>query len=200
MLSIKEDMKSLQNGKCEKFPRTPVDSFLESLRFAKAKPHIPKGACLLDIGAGDGAFLRHLNGHIHIGVGIDANLTQSAEFEDYHLVKGYFPDDFDTNKTFDVITMLATVEHIPMGMLPKVVDMCWDYLKPSGQVVITVPHPRMDGLLDFLKTCRIVEGFSMHQHYGFDPECLPDIFNRWQLVQRERWGFGCNNLFLFGKR
>ncbi len=175
MLSIKEDMKSLQKGKCEKFPRTPVDSFLESLRFAKAKPHIPKGACLLGIGTGDGAFLRHLNGHFHIGVGIDANLTESVEFADYHLVKGYFPHDFDTNKTFDVITMLATVEHIPMGMLPKVVDMCWDYFKPGGHVIITVPHPRMDGLLDFLKKTRIVEGFSMHEHYGFDPECLPDV-------------------------
>lgn len=192
-------MKGSYNGKFEQFPRTPVDSFLESLRFAKAKPHIPKGACLLDIGAGDGAFLRHLNGHIYTGVGIDANLTQSVEFEDYRLVKGYFPHDFDTNRTFDVITMLATVEHIPMDVLPKVSDVCWDYLNPGGQVVITVPHPRMDGFLDFLKTFRIVEGFSMHEHYGFDPDCLSDIFNRWQLVKRERWGFGCNNLFLFGK-
>ena len=192
-------MKGSHNGKFEKFPRTPVDSFLELLRFAKAKPHIPQGGRLLDIGAGDGAFLRHLNGHIHIGVGIDANLTQSVEFGTCRLVKGYFPDDFSEDRTFDVITMLATVEHIPMDVLPKVADVCWDYLKPRGHVVITVPHPCMDGLLTLLKTLRIVEGFSMHQHYGFDPECLPDIFNRWQLVQRERWGFGCNNLFLFGK-
>ena len=99
-------MKGSYNGPFEKFPRTPVDRLLESLRFAKAKPHIPKGACLLDIGTGDGALLRHLNGHIHIGVGIDANLTESVEFEDYRLVKGYFPHDFDTNRTFDVITML----------------------------------------------------------------------------------------------
>ena len=192
-------MKGSQNGKFEKFPRTPVDRLLESLRFAKAKPHIPKGARLLDIGAGDGAFLQHLNGHIHTGVGIDANLVQSVKFGTCRLLKGYFPNDFSEDRTFDVITMLATVEHIPMDRLTEVADACWDYLKPGGHVVITVPHPRMDGLLDFLKTFRIVEGFSMHEHYGFDPECLPDIFNRWQPVQRERWGFGCNNLFLFEK-
>jgi 2-polyprenyl-3-methyl-5-hydroxy-6-metoxy-1,4-benzoquinol methylase len=192
-------MKGSHNGKFEAFPRTPVDRFLESLRFAKAKPHIPQGACLLDIGAGDGAFLSYLNGHIHSAVGIEANLMQSVEFKDYRLVKGDFPKDFSDNRTFDVITMLATVEHIPMDVLPKVADACWEHLKPGGQIVITVPHPRMDGLLTLLKTLRIVEGFSMHQHYGFDPECLPDIFNRWQLVQRKRWGFGCNNLFLFGK-
>ena len=192
-------MKGTHNGKFKEFPRTPVDSFLESLRFAKAKLHIPEGACLLDIGAGDGAFLRHLNGHIHSGIGIDASVTRSVEFGTCRLEKGYFPDDFSENRTFDVITMLATVEHIPMDLLPKVADMCWDYLKPGGHVIITVPHPRMDGLLDFLKKLRIVEGFSLHEHYGFDPECLPDIFNRWQLVKRERWGFGCNNFFLFGK-
>ena len=192
-------MKGSHNGKFEKFPRTPIDRLLESLRFAKAKLHIPQGACLLDIGAGDGAFLRHLNGHIHSGVGIEANLTKSVEFGFYRLLKGYFPDDFSEYGTFDVITMLATVEHIPMDELSKVADTCWHYLKPGGCVVITVQHPRVEGLLNFLKTIRVVEGFSMHQHYGFDPECLPDIFDRWQLVKRERWGFGCNNLFLFGK-
>lgn len=192
-------MEGPHNGQFEEFPRTPVDSLLESFRFSKAKPHVPKGASLLDIGAGDGAFLQHLHGHIHTGVGIDASLTQSVEFGVCRLVKGYFPRDFNENRTFDVITMLATVEHIAMDGLPKVADACWDYLKPGGHVIITVQHPRVEGLLNLLKKFKIVEGFSMHQHYGFDPECLPDIFNRWQLVQKERWGFGCNNLFLFGK-
>ena len=192
-------MKGSHNGKFKKFPRTPMDRLLESLRFKKAKPYIPKGACLLDIGAGDGAFLRHLNGHIHSGVGVEANLTQSVEFGFYRLVKGNFPNDFSDDRIFDVMTMLATVEHIRMDELPKVANACWDHLKSGGHIVITVQHPRVEGLLDFLKTIRIVEGFSMHEHYGFDPDCLPDIFNRWQFVKRERWGFGCNNLFLFGK-
>ena len=127
-------MKGLHNGKYETFPRTLVDSLLESLRFAKAKPHIPKGSRLLDIGTGDGAFLRYLIGHIHTGVGIDANLTQSVECGDYRLVKGYFPQDFTENGTFDVITMLATVEHIPMDVLPKVADACIS--TPVGKLLL----------------------------------------------------------------
>lgn len=181
----------------DQYPRKPLDSVLEYIRFTKAEPYIPKGARLLDIGTGDGNFLRYLNGNIQSAIGIDSHLTESVDFGKYRLVSGNFPDDFETETTFDVITMMAVAEHIPMDLFPDVADACWKYLKPDGQVVITVQHPRVDGLLDWLKMLRIVEGFSMHEHYGFDPECLPDIFSRWKLVKKERWGFGCNNLFIF---
>jgi len=179
-----------------------VDRLLETLRFAKATPYIPRGARVLDIGTGDGAFLRHLTGHIRSGVGIDANLPRAAaiDTETCRLVRGAFPKDLKDAGPFDVITLLATVEHIPMDVLPTVAAACWEHLTPGGQVVITVPQPEVDGLLHLLKRLRLVEGFSMHEHYGFDPACLPDIFNhRWQLLKRDRWGLGCNNLFVFGK-
>ena len=183
----------------DRFLKKPVDSILEYLRFAKAKLYIPKGATLLDVGAGDGNFFRYLNGHIQSAVGIDSNLTQSVEFGDCRLIPGYFPHDFVESGTFDVITMLAVIEHIPEDVLPEVADACWKYLKPSGRVVITVPHPRVDRLLEMMKRLRIIEGISIHEHYGFNPECLTDIFKYWKLVKKERWEFGCNNLFIFEK-
>ncbi|MDE0636941.1 MAG: class I SAM-dependent methyltransferase [Candidatus Poribacteria bacterium] len=190
-------LKAKNKPHSDQYPRKPLDSILEYLRFTKVEPYIPKGAYLLDIGTGDGNFLRYLDGNIRSAVGIDSHLTKSVDFGKYRLVSGYFPHDLETGTTFDVITMMAVVEHIPMDVFPDVTEGCRKYLKPGGRVVITVPHPRVDGLLDQLKTLRIVKGFSMHEHYGFDPECLPDIFNRWKLVKRERWGFGCNNLFIF---
>ena len=182
-----------------RYPRKPLDEILEYLRFTKVEPYIPQAATLLDVGAGDGNFLRYLNGHLQDAVGVDSHLKQTVEFETCHLVPGFFPYDFETDSTFDVITMMAVAEHIPMDVFSDVAKACWKYLKPDGQVIITVQHPRVEGLLDLLKDLRIVEGFSMHEHYGFDPECLPRIFNRWKLIKRERWGFGCNNLFIFKK-
>ena len=182
-----------------RYPRKLLDEILEYLRFTKVEPYIPEGATLLDIGAGDGNFLRYLNGHLQSAVGIDSHLKQTIEFRTCHLVPGVFPYDFKRELAFDVITMMAVAEHIPMEVFPDVAQACWKYLKPGGQVIITVQHPRVEGFLDLLKDLRIVEGFSMHEHYGFDPECLPRIFNRWKLIKRERWGFGCNNLFIFKK-
>lgn len=152
---------------------------------------------MLDIGSGDGNFLRFLDGHLQSTVGIDSHLTQSVDFGRCRLVPGFFPHDYEADITFDVITMMAVAEHIPMEVYPDVEAACWKYLKPGGQMIITVQHPRVEGLLDLLKSLRIVEGFSMHEHYGFNPNCLPEIFNGWKLIKREQWGFGCNNLFIF---
>ena len=136
---------------------------------------------------------------MHTAIGIDSHLTQTVKFGTCQLIPGYFPHDFVKDETFDVITMLATAEHIPMDVFPSVADACWKYLKPGGQVIITVQHPRVEKLLDLLKTLKIVEGFSIHEHYGFNPECLTNIFNQWNLKKYERWGLGCNNLFIFEK-
>lgn len=180
-----------------RYPRKPLDEILELLRFTKVKPYIPQDVRLLDVGTGDGTFLRYLDGHLQFGVGIDSHLTQSVDFGRGHLVPGYFPYDFETNTTFDIITMMAVAEHIPMDVFPDVADACWKYLKPDGRLIITVQHPRVERLLDLLKDLQIVEGFSMHEHYGFKPDCLPEIFSRWKLIKREQWGFRCNNMFIF---
>lgn len=190
-------LKTRKSAHCEKYPRKPLDDILEYLRFIKVEPYIPKGARLLDVGTGDGNFLHYLNGHIHTSVGIDPHLKRMSQVGNHHLIPGYFPYDFDEDMTFDVITILAAIEHIPFNVLPCVVRACEAYLKPGGRVILTAPHPRVDKILKILKSLRMVEGFSIHQHYGFDPKCLPDFFNGWRLLKKERWELGCNYLFIF---
>lgn len=95
------------------YPRKPLDEILEFLRFTKVEPYVPKDAMLLDVGTGDGNFLRYLNGHLQIAVGIDSHLPQTVNFSVCQLVPGYFPYDFIEDRIFDVITMMAVAEHIP---------------------------------------------------------------------------------------
>ena len=189
----------ISNQQLPQIPKKPMDRFLEYGRFAKAKKYIPKGSYLLDVGTGDGAFLRFLNGHIRFGIGIDPLITTSIEFESYSLIIGSFPQDFVANDLFDVITLLAVVEHLPEGELHKVAETCWNSLTPGGRVIITVPHPYVDGILKVLKSFRIIKGLSLEEHHGFNPECLPDIFCQWKLIKKERWELGFNYLFIFEK-
>ncbi len=165
--------------------------------FAKWKTQYDLRNLVLDIGAGEGSFLSFLSPHIRSGIGIDPILTTSIECETYTLIPGTFPHDFSTCDRFYVITLLAVVEHIPEAELSKVADTCWHYLKTGGRVIITVSHPFVDKILDVLKFFRIINGLSLEEHHGFNPEVLPNIFNRWKLIRKERWELGCNYLFIF---
>lgn len=181
-------------------PKTTTDRLLEYWRFTKAKEHIPKDVSLLDIGTGDGAFLRFLNGHIRSGVGIDPLITNIIDFDNYYtLLPGAFPQEFRTDERFDIITLLAVIEHIPETELHQVAAACYNYLIPNGRVIITAPHPFADKILNTLKFFRVVQGLSLEEHYGFNPERLPDIFNQWKLNKKARWELGLNYLFIFEK-
>lgn len=180
-------------------PKTIVDRLLERMRFAKAKSYITRDSDLLDVGAGDGTFLHYLDGHVASAVGIDPILNVPIVSDRHQLLPGDFPDDFVYDSTFDVITLLAVIEHIPQDALPSVASTCWKYLNPGGRVIITVPHPIVDKILDVLKFFRLIEGLSLDEHYGFSPATLPQIFNRFTLLKKERWQLGCNYLFVFVK-
>ena len=114
--SIIRFLKTRKNSHGERYPRKTLDEILEYLRFTKVKTYIPKGNTLLDIGTGDGHFLRYLDAHITFGIGIDSHLPQHDPFGRYQLIQGYFPYDLHTPTTFDVITMMAVAEHIPMAV------------------------------------------------------------------------------------
>src|SRR2546430_4973742 len=90
-----------------------LDRVLRRWRTAMAAPYIPRGARVLDVGSNDGALFRHLARKISWGVGLDPALTRSARLDGYELVAGTFPADMPSHEPFDVITMLAVIEHIP---------------------------------------------------------------------------------------
>ena len=63
-----------------------------------------------------------------------------------------------------------------------------------------IPKKPIDRLLErlrFNKAKTYNKKLSLEEHHGFNPEVLPDIFNRWKLCKKERWEFGCNYLFIF---
>lgn len=71
-------LKKRHDSQGERYPRTPLDSSLEYLRFRKVDPYIPKGVTLLDIGTSGGRFLHYLSGHVQTAVGINLYLTQTV--------------------------------------------------------------------------------------------------------------------------
>jgi SAM-dependent methyltransferase len=178
-----------------------LDRFLQSWRIDKVCPFVQKGSRVLDIGCSNGELFERLGDHISEGVGIDPGLKNSVRKDRFQLVAGHFPEDLPDVDPFDVITLLAVVEHIPETLLEQFATDCERRLKPEGLVVITAPSTKADILLKFLKSMRIIDGMNLDEHHGLDIGRVPLAFSGagLELIQREKFELGANNLLVFRK-
>jgi 2-polyprenyl-3-methyl-5-hydroxy-6-metoxy-1,4-benzoquinol methylase len=183
----------------EEGPPKLLDRVLQRWRFSKARHFIRPGDRVLDVGCGDGEFFRYLGDRLGEGVGVDSVLAAPVEGDRYRLVPGRFPDAFDVSNGFDVITMLAVLEHLPEGTAEKVPHRCRHLLRAGGRVVATVPSPAVDVLLHVLNRLRLMRGTAVHEHHGFEPSVVPRMFLRegFAGVVSKRFELGLNNLFVF---
>jgi 2-polyprenyl-3-methyl-5-hydroxy-6-metoxy-1,4-benzoquinol methylase len=176
------------------------DYWLQKKRIAQAAAFINTGAHVLDIGSYDGALFKQLYDKNITGAGVDP-LAKTAGYGHYRLVKGLFPQAFQPDELFDCITMLAVLEHIPVGEQPKLAQACHQHLKPKGRVIITVPAPQVDYILAVLRFLRIIDGMSLEEHYGFKTTDTPHIFSSplFKLLSHKTFQFGLNHVFVFEK-
>jgi 2-polyprenyl-3-methyl-5-hydroxy-6-metoxy-1,4-benzoquinol methylase len=176
-----------------------IDRWLQQWRIAKIRPYLKPGASVLDIGCADGALLRSVP-NLGCYVGLDPARDASRTLPGGALIKGFFPADLpDRDATFDCITMLAVLEHIPLEAQASLAADCRRRLRPGGLLLITVPSPAVDYVLAALKFLRMIDGMSLEEHYGFDVRNVPDCFGAagLELVVHRRFQFGLNHLFVF---
>lgn len=177
-----------------------ADSILQRWRIEMAARHIPPGAHVLDIGCSDGALFRTLQGRIASGVGVDSEPVPE-DYGNFRFVRGRAPDDLWAGETFDAITMLAVLEHVPATEQRKLAEGCRAMLKMGGRVICTVPSPKVDSLIHLGKQLGVLDGMKEFEHYGFEPSYTVSLFvhHGFLLCQTRRFQLGLNNLFVFAK-
>jgi 2-polyprenyl-3-methyl-5-hydroxy-6-metoxy-1,4-benzoquinol methylase len=173
---------------------TPLDRLIQRIRIRKAMMHIPGGGRLLDVGCADGALIRAAAGRVRDAVGIDPDAPVASG-----LVRGSFPEDLRDRGPYDVIALLAVFEHVPDEQRGAFVAACRALLRPGGRVVLTVPAPLVDRIVDTLRRLRLLHGMDIEAHHGYRPEETPAHFaaSGMRLVTHERFELGLNHLFVF---
>ncbi len=177
-----------------------IDCILQKWRMKVASKHIEKGAKVLDVGAWQGE-LFDLHPAIGDYWGIDPLAMASSSSQKKKLIKADFPCADLPNSYFDVVTMLAVLEHIPYEKQANISDAIYSVLKPSGKLIITVPSSSVDYILSVLKLLGLISGMSLDQHYGFNIKEIDQAFqeSRFALKHHSTFQLGLNNLYIFLK-
>jgi 2-polyprenyl-3-methyl-5-hydroxy-6-metoxy-1,4-benzoquinol methylase len=177
----------------------PLDRLLQRWRILKAKPHIPKGSRVLDVGSADGLLYQMLGDMIQEYVGIDPILETSIHKDNYQLISGKYPEDLPTLHPFSVITMLAVFEHIPMDREHDISEAIYLHLETHGKFIITTPSPFVDPLLHLMKRLRLIDGMALEEHGDLNFRRAPQVFGKLDLLLHQRFQLGLNHLFVFQK-
>jgi 2-polyprenyl-3-methyl-5-hydroxy-6-metoxy-1,4-benzoquinol methylase len=176
-----------------------IDRLLQRWRISKARRFIRPGARVLDIGSADGALFRRLKISGAQGMGIDPTLKLNSQVDGVPLIAGGFPKDMPDVEPFDVITILAVLEHFPPAQYEDLRNGCVKFLKPGGRLVVTVPSPAVDRILSALKFLKLIDGMSLEEHHGYEVSGTMQIFpaKDFRLLKRATFQLGLNNLFVF---
>ena len=180
-----------------------LDTFLRDWRIKVASEYIRSHDKLLDIGCFDGHLFEALKPkNIQPSIGLDPLIDNTKTRDEHQLISGSFPDAISKNTSFDCITMLAVLEHIPRKEQQTFNSAFFDVLNPSGRIIITVPSPFVDQILWVLKKLNLVDGMSLDEHYGFKSKEVFTLFDtkKYQLIKHKKFQLGLNNLFVFEKK
>jgi 2-polyprenyl-3-methyl-5-hydroxy-6-metoxy-1,4-benzoquinol methylase len=179
-----------------------LDKFIRYWRVKvalKNRPQIMDN--VFDIGCDDGYFLHKLSYITKRQDGVDPRLNIGSISQNSEIKKGFFPsviEDYQMQGAYDAIFALAVFEHFSEKDIQQSASVISRMLSPRGRLIITVPHPFVDKILDVLIFLHLIEGQALEEHHGFDPDALLTYFSAsLRLVKHERFQFGLNNVFVF---
>lgn len=144
------------------------EAFLEPLlrqwRLQRVINEIPPRSRVLDIGCGrSAAFLNSISSQIEYGVGVDFKVKASST-KNIQIIQQRLDQKLPfENDSFDVVTMLAVLEHIEyekqiLGEIHRV-------LRMGGKLILTVPSEWAKPVLEFLAyDLKVVDELEIRDH------------------------------------
>ncbi len=181
-----------------------LEPVLRWMRLRRVISHIPKNSVVLDVGCGrTAAFLKAISPRIKQGFGVDFK-TDDIQFNNIQTTQLRLENHLPfKDSTFDVVTMLAVLEHIDKEQ--EILSEIYRVLVPRGKLVITVPSVWSQPVLEFLAyKLKIVSEAEIRDHkryYNRDKlkKVLIEVTG-FQEFNHQYFQFGMNNFCTVVKR
>ncbi|MEP0871784.1 class I SAM-dependent methyltransferase [Trichocoleus desertorum AS-A10] len=126
-----------------------LEPILRWMRLQRVVSRIAPNSTVLDVGCGRAAvFLKAIAPRIAQGFGVDFKVD-TVEFKNIKTLQFKFDGSLPfADASFDVVTMLAVLEHIEHEH--QILQEIHRVLKPDGKLIITVPSIWAQPILEFL--------------------------------------------------
>ena len=141
-----------------------LEPILRKMRLKRVVSCIPKNTVLLDVGCGtSAAFLKVISPDIKQGFGVDFKV-EDTQFNNIKTTQLRLDNKLPfENSTFDVVTMLAVLEHIEKEQ--EILREIYRVLVPGGKLIITVPSVWSQPVLEFMAyKLRLVSEAEVRDH------------------------------------
>jgi SAM-dependent methyltransferase len=151
------------------------------LRCVNVENYITNGERLLDIGCGDGFFIKRNNCKERYGLDklLGDEIVDTLNFP---------------NEYFDYVTMLAVIEHIEKPEL--IISEIHRVLKPGGKFIFTTPRKEAEGFIKLY-----VKGIEDEHETYFDYKRVEKMASgMFDIVGYNRFIFGLNQVFALEKK
>lgn len=177
------------------------ENYLARKRAGIANHFIPekfREGKILDIGCGSTPYFL-INTRFREKHGIDPSLRNIYLKKDIKLKKFDiednsklpFPADY-----FDVVTMLAVIEHIEPGKMVQVLREIRRVLRPGGRFIMTTPAKFANKILKIMSIFKLISSKEFEEHkILFDNALLSDYMER-AGFERKQMRFGSFEVFM----
>jgi len=166
----------------------------KEIRVEKVLKYISINMNCLDIGCGDNTLIKRLRSRGASGVGIDIYPWDCADL----VIEDSSRLPFDNN-SFDCITFVASLNHIPNRL--EVLMEARRILKRNGIVIITFLTPKISVFwhkIIYWDKDQNKRGMKKGEKYGFTHRELCSLLEDagFRIVEKKKFSLGLNNLYI----
>jgi len=181
-----------------------LDRMLQQQRIKRARHHVRSEDTVLDFGCFDGQLFKTLGHLMAGGIGIDSDPSIKDCFdglgENFQFLSGGL--ELLTRENLpkvDLVVALAVIEHLHETQIRDFALRLADLVGPGGRMLLTIPHPLVDKIVDAGISLRLLAGQDIDSHHGLKPLAASNIIESsgWVLKSWNKFQLGLNNEFLF---